>query len=173
MAEALLRGHLSDRGIDADVSSAGLISDDTPATGTAVDTMAARGLDIEGHRSRRIRPDMLDDADVIVAMTREHLREVAVMRPDLYEVTFTLKELVRRGEDAGPREGDESLADWLAELHAERKPRDHLGAAAMDDVADPVGQGPKVYEITADELDDLTTRLVDLLWQEVPSEASA
>lgn len=172
MAEGLLREKLARRGIDAEVSSAGLISDGTSATDTAVTTMADRGIDIDDHRSRRIRSEMLEEADLIVAMTREHVREVAVMRPDLYEVTFTLKELVRRGEEAGPRASGEALGPWLTGLHAARSPRDHLGASLVDDVADPVGQGPRVYEITADELDDLTSRLVDLLWQEVSSEAS-
>ena len=52
-------------------------------------------------------------------------------------------------------------------------PKDHLGASALDDVADPVGQGERVYEQTADELDELTTALVDLLWPRVSAEAPA
>jgi protein-tyrosine phosphatase len=166
MAEGLVRQKVDERGLAVEVSSAGLIADGVPATDTAVTTMADRGIDIEAHLSRRIRSDLLGQADLIVAMTREHVREVAVMRPDLYEITFTLKELVRRGEEAGARRRDEPLRDWLVSLHAERRPLDHLGSSLVDDVADPVGQGPRVYEGTADELDELTSRLVDLLWQE-------
>lgn len=52
MAEAILRQHVDAIGVEATVSSAGLISDGQPATDTAVDTVAARGLDITAHRSR-------------------------------------------------------------------------------------------------------------------------
>ncbi len=164
MAEALLRATVAQRGADATVSSAGRVSDGQPATDTAVDTMAERGLDISGHLSRRMTPTMLDSADLIVAMTREHVREAAVLWPDCYPRSFTLKELVRRGEDEGPRAEGDALEDWMARLHKGRRPLDHLGASPDDDVADPVGQGARVYELTAIELEDLTTRLADLLW---------
>jgi protein-tyrosine phosphatase len=173
MAEGLLRRTLADRGIDATVSSAGLLFDGQPATDTAVDTLAERGIDIDGHRSRRISSELLGRADLVVGMTREHVREAAVMRPDLYDRTFTLKELVRRGRQAGPRSDAERVPDWLSRLARGRVPRDHLGTSALDDVADPVGQGEHVYEQTADELDGLTTALVDLLWPRVSAEAPA
>jgi protein-tyrosine phosphatase len=168
MAEALLGATLAERGIEARVSSAGRVSDGQPATDTAVDTMAERGLDISEHQSRRMTPSMLASADLIVAMTREHVREAAVLWPDCYPVSFTLKELVRRGEDEGSRPEGEALEDWLMRLHKGRRPLDHLGASPDDDVADPVGQGAKVYELTATELAGLTTRLVDLLWPPNP-----
>ena len=164
MAEALLAATLHERGIAAHVSSAGRVSEGQPATDTAVDTMAERGLDISGHRSRRMSAPMLAQADLIVAMTREHLREAAVLHPDCYGRTFTLKELVRRGAHEGPRAPGESLDDWLVRLHKTRRPIDHLGSSAVDDVADPVGQEPHVYEQTAVELEGLTTGLADLLW---------
>jgi protein-tyrosine phosphatase len=173
MAEGLLRRTLADRGIAAVVSSAGLLTSDKPATDTAVDTLAERGIDIDDHRSRRITSEMLGRADLIVGMAREHVREAAVLRPDLYDRTFTLKELVRRGRKAGARTEDEQVPEWLARLVRGRLPKDHLGASALDDVADPVGQGERVYEQTADELDGLTTALVDLLWPRVSAEAPA
>jgi len=167
MAEAMLAATLAERHLDVAVSSAGRISDGQPATDTAVDTMAARGLDIDGHRSRRMTSAMLGGADLIVALAREHVREAAVLRPDCYPRTFTLKELVRRGEAEGPRAPGESLPDWLVRLHKDRRPFDHLGASALDDVADPVGQAPDVYAHTADELADLIDRLADLVWPTV------
>jgi protein-tyrosine-phosphatase len=173
MAEALLRDTLDRRGIDAHVSSAGLVSDGQPATDTAIDTMADRALDITDHRSRRISAELLGSADLILAMAREHLREVAVLRPDLYDRTFTVKELVRLGRRHGGRPADEPVGRWLAGLHEGRVPRDHLGSSDDDDVADPVGQGARIYELTANELADLVTALADLLWPGVTAEVSA
>jgi len=173
MAEALLRRTLADRGIDVGVSSAGLLYDGEPATVTGVDTMEAWGLDISRHHSRRVTADLLGSADLVVAMARQHVREAVVLRPDLYSRTFTLKELVRRGTEVGARPADEPLEAWLARVHEGRRPTEQLGESPDDDVADPVGQGPPVYERTARELDDLITRLVDLLWHHVRSTAPA
>jgi hypothetical protein len=39
-----------------------------------------------------------------------------------------------------------------------------LGESPDDDIPDPYQQSPKVYARCIAELDDLTDRLVDLLW---------
>ena len=173
MAEALLDRRLTERGLDVGVSSAGLLYDGEPATVTGVDTMAAWGLDTSGHRSRRINAEMLDHADLIVGMARYHVREAVVLRFDLYPRTFTLKELVRRGLAVGPRSEGEPFDEWLARVHHGRRPTEQLGESLADDVADPVGQAPPVYEHTAHELDHLTSQLVDLLWDPVRSSTPA
>jgi hypothetical protein len=85
-----------------------------------------------------------------------------VICPDAWPRTFTLKEIVRRGERLGRREG-RSLPEWLAGLHWGRRLADFLGDDAADDVADPVGRSRRVYARTAGELDDLTRRLAMLL----------
>ncbi len=169
MAEAFLRRTVLARGIDAVVSSAGMASSGEPATADGVDVMAARGIDITGHSSRRMNEKLLGSGDLILGMTREHVRESVVLRPEVYSRTFTLKEIVRRGTDAGARGETESIRQWLDRLHYGRLPTQQLGESPVDDVADPIGQGPAHYERTALELDELTNRLVDLLWQQVPS----
>ena len=174
MAEALLRHTLETRAIAAVaavVSSAGLLFEGEPATGTAVDTMAARGLDLTGHRSRIISPELVGSADLVVGMAREHVREAVIRRPERYGRVFTLREIVRRGGEVGARGGDEAVGDWLARLHAGRTPSAQLGSSPLDDVADPIGQGPDVYARTAADLDVLVGRLADLLWEPAPTAA--
>jgi protein-tyrosine-phosphatase len=82
----------------------------------------------------------------------------------LFSRCFTLKELVRRGEAAGPRRRDEQLDAWLARVSTDRRPMELLGESAEDDVADPYLGSPKVYAACIAELDDLVQRLVDLVW---------
>jgi hypothetical protein len=91
------------------------------------------------------------------------VREAVLLSPGCWSRTFTLKDLVRRGEEAGPRRPDQPLAAWLAHLHAGRTRADLLGASVDDDVADPIGRKRGVYEGTATELDDLTARLAKLV----------
>jgi protein-tyrosine phosphatase len=162
MAEGMLRTLLADHGACADIGSAGLLRGGAPATRHAIAVMADRGIDISDHVSRTIDQDIVRSAPLIIGMTREHVRAAVGLGADLGR-TFTLRELVRRGEEAGPRRGDESVPDWLARVGAGRSQADLVGNHHEDDIADPVG-GPRAdYRETVGELDVLLRRLVALL----------
>jgi protein-tyrosine-phosphatase len=163
MAAALLGRRLDDAGVKAVVSSAGLLFDGKPATDHGVAVMANRGLDTSGHRSRRLGPDLVAGADIVIGMARRHVREAVALAPDALGRTFTLKEIVRRGEERGGLAPGEPLEAWLARLQAGRRPSELLGDSDADDVADPIGRPRRSYERTAEELDDLTARLARLL----------
>jgi hypothetical protein len=97
-------------------------------------------------------------------MERSHVREAVVLDPPIWQRTFTLKELVRRGLAAHPRAPEESLEAWLARIHAERDRRDLFGASSIDDVADPFGKKISAYEATLTELIGLASHLLELIW---------
>lgn len=164
MAEVLLRHHLTAAGVDATVSSAGLYEGGAPATDHGIAVMADRGLHLEDHRSRRVEAAMLGQADLVIGMTREHVREAAVLHPDGLVKAFTLKELARGAEGVGPRPAIEPLGAWLARIAASRRRGVLLGVDHDDelDVEDPVGRGRADYEVTADLLDQLLGRVVAL-----------
>jgi protein-tyrosine phosphatase len=162
MAQALLGSALGVRGIDATVSSAGLFRGGVPASPGSVRAMARRGLDLDGHRSRTVTPELLGAADLVLGMARLHVREAVVAVPAIWPRAFTLKELVRRGGSAGARSADEPLEAWLARIHEGRRRSDLIGDDPADDVADPVGGPERLYLETAVELEDLVGRLVDL-----------
>lgn len=166
MAEVLLRRHLTAAGVDATVHSAGLYRGGSPATDHGVAAMARRGLDLSAHRSRAVDRSMVETADLIVGMAREHVREAAVLAHDALAKAFTLKELVAAAEAVEPRQPTERLADWLARVAVGRHPGDLVGVGHDDrlDVADPVGRGEADYEVTATLLDDLLGRLVACGW---------
>jgi protein-tyrosine phosphatase len=163
MAAALLSSRLREAGVDAHVHSAGMLDDGRPATDFGIAVMAKRGVDTSAHRSRRLQPEMVATADVIVGMARSHVREVVASRPDAWPRTFTLKEIVRLGEERGPRVPGQPLGDWLATLHAGRRLPDLLADSEADDVADPIGRSRRVYERTAAEIEALIDRLAGLL----------
>jgi protein-tyrosine phosphatase len=163
MAAALLSRRLDEAGVKAVVSSAGLLFDGKPATDHGLAVMADRGIDTSGHRSRKLRSDMVAGADIVIGMAREHVREAVALAPEIWGRAFTLKEIVRRGEDQGGRAPGEPVEEWLARLHAGRRLPDLLGESGADDVADPIGGPRRSYQRTAEELDDLTARLARLL----------
>ena len=162
MAEVLLRHRLEQLGIDATVHSAGRLYDGEQASPGSAAAMAARGLDLGRHRSRLTTPDLLAGADLVLTMERAHVREAVGTNPVAWPKTFTLKELVRRATHVGPRHPEQPLGDWLAALHEGRKTADLMGASPDDDVADPIGGPPELYERTAVEIEALVDRLVDL-----------
>jgi protein-tyrosine phosphatase len=174
MAAALLARHLaaigSARGGEpVRISSAGLLVGGQPSSAHAIATMLARGVDLRPHRSRTLVPEIVRAADLVVAMERAHLRAAAVMVPGGPEKTFTLRELLRRAvAQAGALRdrpgGRLDVAAWLGALNVERD----VGSLVRDDPAeevwDPVGGSRADFERTADELDQLTGQLAQLLF---------
>jgi len=155
MAEGLLRARAGEAGLDIEVHSAGSMSGGEPATASAIKVCAERGVDISAHRSRRLQWTMVAEADLIIAMSRQHLREAVVLDPTAFSRIYTLRELVRRAE-ANPHA-------TLAELHRGRALRQYEASDPADDIADPVGKPAAVYAKTAVELDDLIRRLLPAL----------
>jgi protein-tyrosine phosphatase len=162
MAEVLLRRALAARGVEVTVSSAGCLPGGVAASGGSVRAMAARGLDLGAHLSRRMTADEVAAADLVLCMARSHAREAVVLEPSAWPRTFPLKDLVRRGERVGARRPDEPLDDWLVRVGEGRARRDLLADDPADDVADPIGGPDRAYEATAVLLEDLVGRVVDL-----------
>jgi protein-tyrosine phosphatase len=166
MAEVLLRHRLGELGVEARVASAGLLRPGQPASQHGVDILQGRGLDLTAHRSQAMTRELLRSSDLVLAMAREHVREAVVLDPSLWPRTFTLKELVRRGEASGPRRAGEPLGDWLARVGQGRRISDLTGSSPDDDVADPYGGPRPAYERMVAEMDVLIDRLVALVFAE-------
>lgn len=167
MGAALLRRELHRRDPEVVVASAGVLArDGSPATAGTVKAARDFGIDLQGHRSQAATRDVIVGADLVLGMERMHVREVVVLDPRAFGRSFTLKEIVRRGEEHGPRGAGESQAQWLAAVHQGRRPASLLGASPDDDVADPTNDLGVDHDSMVDEVDDLVLRLVDLLWPE-------
>jgi protein-tyrosine-phosphatase len=163
MAEVLLQRRLGERGIDATVSSAGFLPEGYPAMDDAVASVADAGLDLAGHTSTTVTRELLGSADLVIAMERQHVVDLAVLSPDAWPRIFQVRDLVRRAENAGRRAPDRPIRDWLAELGAGRTPADVLTEPLADDIPDPVAGPRSGYDLTRQILDDLLTRLVVLI----------
>jgi protein-tyrosine phosphatase len=164
MTEALLIRRLGTLRLPIAVRSAGLLQEGAPPSPGAITALAPYGLDISGHQSHRVTVADLTWADLVLGMAREHVRQAVVTAPDTWPRTFTLKELVRRGEEIGPAKPGEPLADWLDRVHKGRDRAALLGDSPVDDVADPMGGAPRAYADTAALLHELTGRLAGLCW---------
>jgi protein-tyrosine-phosphatase len=164
MAAALLAQRLAALGVTVLVRSAGMISSGEPPHPEVISVMASYGIEIASHRSRIVCAADLASAGLVLAMARDNLRHAVITEPGAWPRAFTLKELVRRGEQIGPRSPAEPLSRWLARVHAGRERTSLLGYSVDDDVADPAGGPFRTYADTAGLLDQLVTSLAELGW---------
>ena len=93
MAEGILKKMLEDKGVgNLEVSSAGTHGlQNAPASLFAMEVAGDRNLDLSGHRSRRLTAGMIDDADLILAMSQEHPDYVKRIGGTVGHKTFLLK----------------------------------------------------------------------------------
>ena len=164
MAEALLGARVAKRGLAATVVSAGLLEGGHERPPEVAAVLENRGIALADRLSRQLEQADLRRADLVLGMERAHVRYSVLLEPEAWSRSFTLKELVRRGSELGPRPPVESPGAWLARAHEGRDRPDMLGDSACDDVADPYGGPSSAYEAAASEIEDLVDRLVSLLW---------
>jgi protein-tyrosine phosphatase len=164
VAAELFRRHL---GADdaLEVVSAGIDAREVRVREDAVEALAEAGVDLARHTPTPLTPEMLRDSDVVVTMERAVVRTAVNAEPRAWPRTFTLKELVRRSHDVGPRREDETVAEWVARLHAGRTPTDMQGDRHPDDVTDPYAGPRRGYAKLVTELDALTATLARLGWR--------
>jgi protein-tyrosine phosphatase len=126
MAAGLLRKRLAEEGLDArhHVLSAGVWAVDgrTPSE-NAIAVMAERGIDITDQIAHTITADDVAEADLILAMSREHERMIRNTWPQYDWKTYRLSEMVGKRKDVrdpygGPIEEYRACADILSDYIA-------------------------------------------------------
>ncbi len=97
----------------------------SPASPQAVHAAAQMGIDIAGHRSRPVGPDLVNEVDVIYCMTRSHQQAIIEMMPSAVDKTFLLDEPNDIEDPIGA--DDEAYERTAAEIAAalERRLKEH------------------------------------------------
>jgi protein-tyrosine-phosphatase len=136
MAEAITIARMPESWRKAfSVTSAGTAAcDGMKAASTAVNVLEEMGIDLSGHRTKFLTRKMVDEADLVIAMTGEHERDILRLAPDSRSKVIVFGELdsrrenpdigdpLGRDEEAYRRTGEEierlvyRLIDYLAEL---------------------------------------------------------
>jgi protein-tyrosine-phosphatase len=103
MAEGALRVLLEGRKIETgDVQSAGTASmPGCPPTLYAIEASKTWNADISGHKSRPISSELLEEVDLILAMTPIHYRDIVTICPEARDKTFLLKRFPDPGDEGG------------------------------------------------------------------------
>lgn len=102
------------------------------------------------HTAQQLTSKLVEDADMIVAMTLEHRAWIAREAPRAVRRAFTLKELDALLRSLSPSQGFASLRE-LALAASRLRPR--LAAVDVElDIADPYGGPPEGYETSFSEV---------------------
>ena len=170
MAEALLSKALHDlEPHDFTVTSAGFGPPGAPAEPEVVEVMADIGLDVTRHRSTTVNTSLLAEADLVLAMTRQHVMELALLDEASWPTAFLIGEFASRAaESYGPGRsagndltdpasdpGDE-LRQRVARLHLGRLRADLLSLPSALEVSDPIGGPLRGYRATRDRIAGLS-----------------
>lgn len=83
LAEAITRSRALDRGLGhIEVTSAGTMAfEGSPASGGSRRIAAEQGLELDGHSARLLTVELLDWADLVLAMAPSHLAAVEALDP--------------------------------------------------------------------------------------------
>ena len=95
MAEGIFRKIASERHLKVEVLSAGIFAKSgTKSPVAAVDAAREKGINMNHHRSRLLERKILEDADLILTMTKGHKDHILEIMPEIFDRIFTLKEYV-------------------------------------------------------------------------------
>jgi protein-tyrosine-phosphatase len=167
MAEGFLRGMLAARGVEGvNVASCGVNGlEDSPAMPEGVQAMIENGVDISGHRARRLTAPMIREADLVLTMASEHRDTIAAQIDGAASRTFTLKEFARLldqvpGRPPPASDGDDRLLADAVAAAEDLRASGAVPPSRDEDVADPLGLGVEAYRATAWEIGQLCDRVV-------------
>lgn len=99
------------------------------------------GIDISGHRAKKLDGSLVSESDLILTMTREQKRIILSLFPETKNKVFTLKEFIM---DVQP---DSSIDNYNFSL----------------DIMDPYGMDIRIYKKCAYEIRNAIIRLVEKL----------
>ncbi len=117
------------------------------------DAITSLGLEVPNHRSRQATETELDNADLVIALAREHVSWMRRVHPPAAPRTATLQRLARElPADGSP------LFERLARMRLHE-----VALEPWEDVSDPAGGDIEVFLACAREIADLLHQVIPRL----------
>lgn len=123
-----------------------------PVEPLAAETIAGLGADPSNFRARKLKPEHIDRADIVLAMTEQIRDQAAEMAFGAAARTFTLLEAHRIAKVTGAR--------TVADLH---RARHDLALVGRENIADPVGLSAHAYCEVGDRIAETLLPLLPTL----------
>jgi protein-tyrosine phosphatase len=140
-------------GTGVGVSSAGLQAVvGAPIHTPMAELLAAQGVDPSGFTARQLEPELVQGSDLVIGFTRRHRAAAVTMHPPAVRHSFTLLELARAIESVGSDEVSRhagpgaTMVQRLQALVPLALANRAYVDPDLDDIEDPYGRDPEVYE---------------------------
>lgn len=159
MAELLFRGW-ADPSADVTVTSAGthaLVG--AAMDGSSASALGQLGIDPSVHRAKQFEVRMAEQADLVLAASRQHRDLVITALPNSYKRTFTMKEFARLVSDLPPYDDPRATVAAAAARRGQVPPV----PASDDDVRDPYRGEIKHAKTIAEEITESVYATVSAL----------
>lgn len=93
MAEGLLKDLAEKNSFHIEVKSAGVFAfDGDEASENAVIALGEMDIDIKGHRSQSVSKELVEEADLILTMSKSHKENLIINYPQIRDKIFLLNE---------------------------------------------------------------------------------
>jgi protein-tyrosine phosphatase len=128
---------------------------------SSVKALAEVGLDAEGYRSTLLEPALIEEADLVLTADTQNRRDAASMDAAALGKIFTIRQFARYCSvvqlDSPDRRAlgfDLLTGARLARTRFQPVPE------AEDDIADPVGKGPRAFRATRDAIESAISAII-------------
>ncbi|GAA3756390.1 low molecular weight phosphatase family protein [Micromonospora maritima] len=152
MAEFIARRLLAD--LPVVVTSAGTDAIDGAAMHPyAVEVAAGTGADVTAFRTRRLRPEHLAGAELVLTATRRQRSACTALAPAALGRTFTLRQFARLAAAAEPAPTTDTPLRAAVAAAVRARGRMQPAAPGADDLHDPIGGSPADFRRCAEEIE--------------------
>lgn len=184
MAEALLKDQMP----EVNVQSAGIYAgENEPAHQYTIEVLKRKNISLN-HRSQPVTRRMLNESDIVLAMTRQHKQSLIMQYPEFQDKFFTLKEYVSEADKEVWEELKKTYVNYeekrstfihnnqhkIDNVLLDQKLAEHLqpeieritqleSNLTNYDISDPFGGSLEVYQKTLEEIDESIGLLVQKL----------
>ena len=160
MAEGFLRYEAERRNLDIETRSTGTHAwNGRAATIEGRKVMNEHGVSIDDHRTIELNADLVRWADLLIGMSREHVRDTVRTFPEAMDKTYTMKGLL---EILGSLPPYTQTVAWLDAAASMRQRAESIDDADIDD---PIGEREAAYRRVAAEVRELIERFAEGLEQ--------
>ena len=127
-----MKAKLKERKItDIEVGSAGIAAlDDLTPTQETINVMTEKNIDVSAHQSRQLKKEMIENADLILAMSDIHKEEVLRKSPEAKGKVFLLKSYGVYSDESGMN------------------------------IPDPIGKPMEAYEVCRNTIEEAVDRVM-------------
>jgi low molecular weight protein-tyrosine phosphatase len=168
LAEHVLRRETE--GLPVDVRSVGVLDlGGIEALPEALEAGRGLGLDLSAHRTCVLAPEPLEGADLVLGFERAHVAQAVVAGGAPLERTFTLPEVVELLPPGPPAGVEDPVGRARALVASVAGRRPDPRTSPLPELADPLGRSRSFFRQTAEQVDELSRRLVRQLFAAQPT----